>query len=145
MQNIDPALALKAIKGTVVSKQLNPLWPEITQSLASGVSHESIVSALNENGISITLATFHKYLYRYRKRGGHEAQVIIHATPATPALPIAQNGNSEPAVSLDESVAEPEETQVVGNPLNLLTDEKSREEFANQYMQRPPLRKRNKT
>ena len=135
---------IASLEGQTVYSRLEPLMADIDRKIKGGVPRTEIYEIIKAQGFEISEGSFYTYLYRYRKRNSIQASPGKTSTKPTPPIAV-QNGNSEPAVSLDESVAEPEETQVVGNPLNLLTDEKSREEFANQYMQRPPLRKRNKT
>lgn len=123
--------------------QLEPLMPAIIRQLDAGVPRSDIHKIVVSQGFDVKERVFYTYISRYRKKTSPSETPVTRKKPVPPTKP--QNGNSEPAVVVEEFVAENEETIVGENPLSLLTNEKSREEFANQYMQRPPLRKRNKT
>lgn len=54
------------------SMRLKELMPDIDRRVSEGVSHGDIISALAEEGLVVSMATFRTNLYRYRKdiKGG---------------------------------------------------------------------------
>ena len=121
--------------------QHEPLMPEIDRKIREGVSRADIHQLITARGIEISAGTFYNYLYRYRKRNSISAPPCKTGNYPKPAL--VQDGNFE------LTVVEPEtESSTVRAykpaPADILSNENSREEFANQFMARPPLfRKRN--
>lgn len=128
---------ISGLAGKSVYGQLEPLMPEIVKKISEGVPRAEIHQLITAQGIKISEGTFYNYLHRYRKR---------NSTPAAPGKPsnkqspppVIQNGNSEPAVVEDKPVEDDSES--TSSAIDLLSNEKAREDFTNQFMQRPSIR-----
>lgn len=136
---------ISGLAGKTVYGQLEPLMPEIDRKIREGVPRAEIHQLITAQGIEISQGTFYNYLHRYRKRNSTTASPATKATQAKPSNkiappPVVQNGNSEAAV--DEPETESSKMQhVEPSPADLLSNEQSREEFANQFMTRPSIRR----
>lgn len=136
---------ISGLAGKTVYGQLEPLMPEIDRKIREGVPRAEIHQVITAQGIEISQGTFYNYLHRYRKRNSTTASPSTKAAPVKPSNkstppPVVQNGNSEAAV--DEPEAESSKMQYVeSSPTDLLSNEQSREEFANQFMTRPSIRR----
>lgn len=132
---------ISGLAGKTVYGQLEPLMPEIDRKIREGVPRAEIHQLITAQGIEISAGTFYNYLHRYRKRNSISA--APGKTSSKPTPPAVQNGNSvavevEPdAVSSTVSDSEPSVD-------DLLSNEKSREDFTNQFMQRPSIRRGHK-
>jgi hypothetical protein len=58
---------IKALGVSSKAARLKSLMPEIDRKVSEGVRHEDIVHALADEGLTVSLPTFRKNLYRYRK------------------------------------------------------------------------------
>lgn len=147
----DPKSVLEGVQGTTLAARLRPLWPDIEARLKSGVSHESVVAALKEAGIDVTLETFRKNLYRTRKERKNsetEKGVPILADSreerngnCAPVIQPPQEARADETEGTSSSKAEAIEhtTETSGElelPHDFLTNESSREKFADQYLER---------
>lgn len=124
--------------------QLEPLMPEIDRKIRAGVPRAEIHKLITDQGFKISAGTFYNYLHRYRARNA------APDTPGTtgnktPSPPAVQNGNSEKAAVVEERGA-PSLSPPAAEPAleDLLSNEEAREDFTNQFMQRPPIRTRKK-
>lgn len=132
---------ISGLAGKSVYGQLEPLMPEIVKKISEGVPRAQIHQLITEQGIKISEGTFYNYLHRYRKRNSTPA-APGKASNKQPLPPVAQNGNSEPAVVVEEPALDDSEQK--SSAIDLLSNEIAREDFANQFMTRPPIRKGNK-
>lgn len=152
MDRPDPKSALEGVQGKTLAARLRPLWPEIEARLKLGISHESVVAALKEAGIDVTLETFRKNLYRARKeRKERKESETERGYPILGDSRDMRNGNCAPVTQpLQEASAEGmegapshkaepiEQAEESGGNIELpddfLTNEASREKFADQYL-----------
>ena len=135
---------IASLEGQTVYSRLEPLMPDIDAKIKGGVPRAEIYEIIKSQGFEISEGSFYTYLYRYRKRNSKQASPVKTSNKPAPP-PVRQNGNSEPAVVVDESEAESSKVQIIEPALDLLSNEHSREEFTNQFMQRPSIRKGTKS
>ena len=121
--------------------QLEPLMPEIDRKIKEGVPRAEIHQLITAQGIEISAGTFYNYLHRYRKRNS------ITEAPGKasnkPKPPVVQNGNSEAVEVKPDAVSSPAPDSEP-SVSDLLSNEQSREDFTNQFMQRPSIRRSKK-
>ena len=123
--------------------QLEPLMPAIIRQLDAGVPRSDIHKIVVSQGFDVKERVFYTYISRYRKKTSPSETPVARKKTVPPTKP--QNGNSEQPVVVDESQAESSTVQVIEPALDLLSNENSREEFTNQFMQRPSIRKGTKS
>ena len=123
--------------------QLEPLMPAIIRQLDAGVPRSDIHKIVVSQGFDVKERVFYTYISRYRKKTSPSETPVTRKKPVPPTKP--QNGNSEPVVVADESQAESSTVHIIEPALDLLSNENSREEFTNQFMQRPSIRKGTKS
>lgn len=138
LKSMISGLATKTIYG-----QLEPLMPEIDKRIKEGVPRAEIHELIRAQGIEISQGTFYNYLHRYRKRNQKSA------TPrkAENKTEIAKERNGNSAIAVPEVIPEPDtiETESASSEPSLddlLKNEKAREEYTDQFMTRPPRRKK---
>lgn len=77
--------------------RLREVYDEVENALAAGVTQASVVEALKEAGLEMTLTSFRNTLQRIRtKRGGTPAKPVA-GSPAKPAQPQAKPNFQQPA------------------------------------------------
>lgn len=54
--------------GRSQAKRLREVFPEVERALTAGVSRQRVLEALQQDGITMTMASFEKALYRIRKK-----------------------------------------------------------------------------
>lgn len=130
---------LDDLPGSTTSAKLKALIPSIDAKVRAGARHEEIIEALKQQGFNLTLANFRSILYRYRKR--------IRESPEK-QMEEKQNGNSAPVERTqpkpDGNSSTPEPASIADQivttdlelPPDFLTNEASREKFADQYLAR---------
>ncbi len=83
--------ALEHMPVSSPSRRLRALLPVIDQRIRDGVSHIAIVEALASHGIAMSLETFRKRLYRWRKAQdqdrGSSSRTIPSSSPGRTPLP----------------------------------------------------------
>lgn len=133
---------ISGLEGKSLYGQLEPLMPEIDRKIREGVPRAQIHQLITDQGITITEGTLYNYLHRYRKR--NSATPSAGKSANKPKPPAVQNGNSEvePVAPVTESAQASSSDPSIND---LLSNEQSREEFTNQYMTRPPIRRSKKT
>lgn len=131
---------IASLEGQTVYSRLEPLMADIDRKIKGGVPRTEIYEIIKAQGFEISEGSFYTYLYRYRKRNSIQASPGKTSSKPTPPIAV-QNGNSEPAVVVEEPVVESSTVQLQEPALDLLSNENSREEFTNQFMQRPSIRK----
>lgn len=129
---------IASLEGQTVYSRLAPLMPDIDQKIKGGVPRAEIYEIIKAQGFEISEGSFYTYLYRYRKRNSINA--APGKTSSKPKPPVVQNGNSEAVEVKPEAVSSlaPDSEPSVND---LLSNEQSREDFTNQFMQRPPIRR----
>ncbi len=81
--------AIGRLSGTSLAARLRPLLPEIDRKAREGVRHADIVAALAAEGLTVSLETFRKTLYRYRAAHppADEPSIGPFGPPPSPAEP----------------------------------------------------------
>lgn len=132
---------ISGLAGKTVYGQLEPLMPDIDRKIKEGVPRAEIHQLITAQGIEISAGTFYNYLHRYRKRNS------ITEAPGKasnkPKPPVVQNGNSEAVEVKPDAVSSPAPDSEP-SVSDLLSNEQSREDFTNQFMQRPSIRRSKK-
>ncbi|MDG9970289.1 hypothetical protein N7638_19770 [Achromobacter mucicolens] len=92
---------LNTMGATDKRAQLRALLPLVDQLVRRGVSHGKIVESLNNAGFAMTILSFRKALYRWRRRSrtavpdGPQGVPVSPAVPTDyPALPTASSASS---------------------------------------------------
>ena len=122
------AAALSELRPKAQAHRLADYMPSIDAKINAGVTHESILEALQTNGFpDLKLATFRKALYRWRQKQNRTA-----GTPRPPALPAtSQVVGKQPAqsVTAEELPGDTDSEKVVesGSESDLLNTALSRE------------------
>lgn len=78
---------LDALNATDRRAQLRAILPLVDQLVYRGVSHAQIVETLTNAGFPMTVLSFRKALYRWRKRSRAAAPDHPQDVPVSPALP----------------------------------------------------------
>lgn len=129
---------ISGLAGKTVYGQLEPLMPDIDRKIREGVPRAEIHKLITAQGIEISAGTFYNYLHRYRKRNSINAAPGKTSSKQKP--PVVQNGNSEAVEVKPEAVSSPTPDSEP-SVSDLLSNEQSREDFTNQFMQRPSIRR----
>lgn len=77
---------LEGLPEKSMAARLTKLMPTIDARIRSGVSHETIVEALEQMGLKVPLTTFRSCLYRWRKANGRTDDSSVQK-PKTGAVP----------------------------------------------------------
>jgi len=85
---------VSSLPASASAARLRALLPEIDRRIREGVRHDEIVAALNANGFDLTLATFRKALYRWRRRTRPTGQGAIAVAAGGAAVSLAPSGKS---------------------------------------------------
>jgi hypothetical protein len=128
------------LEGQSVYSRLAPLMADIDSKIKGGVPRAEIYEVIKAQGFELSEGSFYTYLYRYRKRNSVKASPGKSSSKPKPPS-VEQNGNSEASALDDErdTVQTQQPSFEVG--LDLLSNENNREEFTNQFMERPSIRK----
>lgn len=77
--------------------RLREVYDEVENALAAGVTQASVVEALKEAGLEMTLTSFRNTLQRIRTKRGGKPTMPVAGSPAKPAQPQAKTNFQQPA------------------------------------------------
>jgi hypothetical protein len=122
-----------------LSVRLRPLMPEIDRLVREGVTHDDVVAGLAERGIGVSLGTFRKNLYRYRRKAAAKpAAPMIEASPLPRPEPIGGAGDQISA--LPTSVESEKSPAPMGLSFAEAMKPEKRDAFAEQFVTSPRRR-----
>lgn len=134
---------ISGLAAKTVYSRLEPLFPEIEEKIKEGVPRADIHQLIQAQGFDISAGTFYNYLHRYRARKKKEKELANSKGNRSGAL-IQQNGNSAVATTIGENEGPAQTTSVEVEPTvnDMLSNQQSREDFTNQFMQKKPIFKK---
>lgn len=129
---------IRELSGETIASKLRVLMPDIDAKIKQGVTHDEILTVLNEQGFNLKLATFRSNLQRYRKSvATHGRNATRPTTRATPHVTPDGNPGGDETADRDEPDSTPS--------LDDIIDPKKRADASDKYMNaRPSLRRSTK-
>ncbi|MFJ3465161.1 hypothetical protein [Achromobacter spanius] len=114
---------LNTMSATDRRAQLRALLPLVDQLVRRGVSHAKIVDSLKNAGFAMTILSFRKALYRWRKRlrtAVPDGPQDVPVSPAVPAdLPAPPPASSASSASSIQSKADLVRLRKASDPIDL--------------------------